>query len=466
MTVHGAKGLEFPIVILPNLQKKFQFDNRESLDKELGLQIKLPESEDPAAIAEVIRLRARASTIAEEKRVFYVAATRARDHLVLSCTLPKKPPKDTWLSWAGEALPGAFDPLRESISVEERISRYRSDERTVVEEFLQFDIPLLRTEKDIPNVDQQVLAVSPLQGDVLFYLDPLVANRATGRFSATQFLRFKECPLKYHLSYVLGMPAEPKLSYDLEASELSEVVRGDLLGQMVHKLLDRIDAISSNGTLDKDRFDSSIDRILFDLRILNKDDKASYAATAKEHVQRALDSDPAGEFLTRAGAQTEFSLQARFETGDILYGIVDRLYQDSSGVWTVLDYKTERTNDPLRKSQNKLRYEFQLQFYAYLVHLLYPEQPAVRVILLYTASGESVEFNHDRTSFEGLRTEIANLIDAIRQNEQAVDLETIDRNLHHCPDCQFFDEHEGRCIALSAEALEADGYSSEVSEFA
>ncbi len=69
MTVHAAKGLEFPIVILPFLQKKFNFDHQHLLDKELGLQIRLPDDRPQPLIAELIHLRSRATTIAEEKRI-------------------------------------------------------------------------------------------------------------------------------------------------------------------------------------------------------------------------------------------------------------------------------------------------------------------------------------------------------------------------------------------------------------
>src|SRR2546429_3399378 len=111
MTVHAAKGLEFPIVIVPFLQKKFNFDRERILDKDYGLYISTPDEDQRTFIAELIRLRSLANTIAEEKRIFYVALTRTQDHLILSSTLPKNTPKDTWLAWTCEAFgpPSAYD---------------------------------------------------------------------------------------------------------------------------------------------------------------------------------------------------------------------------------------------------------------------------------------------------------------------------------------------------------------------
>ncbi len=447
------------------LQKKFQFDTRGSLDKELGLQIKLPEGENPPPIAELIRLRARANTVAEEKRVFYVATTRARDHLVLSCTLPKNPQKDTWLYWMEEALPGAFDTQTTLIPIEERIARYDGETREVTEDLFRFEIPLIRTSADI-LVPEPLVEIKDITDDLgPLHLEPLPVLRTTSRLSATQFLRFAECPTKYHLSYVLGMPEEPKLAFDLDADELSEVVRGDLLGQIVHLLLARIDSLAPRGDLDKERFEQALDSVLFDLRITTESERNEYSHIAREHVQTFIHSDLAHDIFSSPG-QTEYSLQAQFETGDILYGIIDRLYRDADGTWTILDYKTERTSDPIRKAHSRQRYEFQLRFYAYLVHLLYPDAAEIKAVLFYTATGEAVPFEFHRADLTHWKSDITTLIDSIRQNERALDLLAIERNYEHCPDCSFFDARAGQCIVLAAHASETNRNSREISEFA
>jgi DNA helicase-2/ATP-dependent DNA helicase PcrA len=73
LTVHKAKGLEFPIVYLPGLVAgRFPIPNRRDA---LALPAVLADAVDGAE--EEIQLR-------EERRLFYVAMTRARDELVLS----------------------------------------------------------------------------------------------------------------------------------------------------------------------------------------------------------------------------------------------------------------------------------------------------------------------------------------------------------------------------------------------
>jgi ATP-dependent helicase/nuclease subunit A len=85
MTVHAAKGLEFPVVAIADLT--YQPPNRADLllDPELGVLLRLQDEDDrlPAAYR-LGKQRADDQEAAEADRLFYVAATRAREMLLLS----------------------------------------------------------------------------------------------------------------------------------------------------------------------------------------------------------------------------------------------------------------------------------------------------------------------------------------------------------------------------------------------
>jgi len=89
MTVHAAKGLEFPIVFIPEIDRSPS--NRDPLihlDRQYGIGLKIP---DPtgSTFRKILALKKieaslKEKRIAEEKRLFYVATTRAKDHLIMS----------------------------------------------------------------------------------------------------------------------------------------------------------------------------------------------------------------------------------------------------------------------------------------------------------------------------------------------------------------------------------------------
>lgn len=90
MTVHAAKGLEFPVVILPDMGSSKEGSPGPILtgDSPFHVGVKIPNPEDgyepgDTPVFRALNLIRKEKELAERKRLFYVGTTRARDHLIL-----------------------------------------------------------------------------------------------------------------------------------------------------------------------------------------------------------------------------------------------------------------------------------------------------------------------------------------------------------------------------------------------
>jgi ATP-dependent helicase/nuclease subunit A len=86
MTVHKAKGLEFPVVVMADAAHEVrQRSGKVLLDDQLGLQIDLSNANKAHPIGfRLAQLSEQAKDEAEDKRLLYVAATRAKEKLIIN----------------------------------------------------------------------------------------------------------------------------------------------------------------------------------------------------------------------------------------------------------------------------------------------------------------------------------------------------------------------------------------------
>ncbi len=95
MSVHAAKGLEFPIVFLADLGRRFNLDDvrgRIIFDRQRGIGMNVIDRERmieyPSLAHRLVTASSETATRAEELRILYVAMTRAMERLVLVGSLP------------------------------------------------------------------------------------------------------------------------------------------------------------------------------------------------------------------------------------------------------------------------------------------------------------------------------------------------------------------------------------------
>ncbi len=95
MTIHKSKGLEFPIVFVAGMGKRFNMQDARSsavLHARMGVGLDAVDIEkrtkSPSIIKKVMQKEEALDSLGEELRVLYVAFTRAKEKLIITGTLP------------------------------------------------------------------------------------------------------------------------------------------------------------------------------------------------------------------------------------------------------------------------------------------------------------------------------------------------------------------------------------------
>lgn len=108
MSIHKSKGLEFPVVILAGLGKKFNQRDAAGevvIDQQLGVGTNVvrldKRTKNPTLIKTAVSRKLIREGISEEMRVLYVAMTRAREKLIMTGTVKKA--EQTLLLWREQA---------------------------------------------------------------------------------------------------------------------------------------------------------------------------------------------------------------------------------------------------------------------------------------------------------------------------------------------------------------------------
>jgi UvrD-like helicase family protein/PD-(D/E)XK nuclease superfamily protein len=244
MTIHQAKGLEFPVVILPDLHRELRTrDAWYVLDPHRGLSLQIPDGRGfRVAGLTFQRLcnRARLREEFESMRLLYVAATRAKDRLLLSGaakdqqSLCRK--RDNWLAWIWQAL-GLDDQassgvlyLDEEAQIDLRVeSGSLSDRSPTVKEGL---MPSTLPDSSGAFPDGRATA------DLFPLLRPIQpGTTAVHRFSVTQLINYQRCPRQYYFDRVLHSPAPDHLEVwnDAEAPEPPANLTATLKGAVIHR---------------------------------------------------------------------------------------------------------------------------------------------------------------------------------------------------------------------------------------
>ncbi len=353
MTIHNSKGLEFDLVILPQLDKSVKGDTASikylpGKEGEQGLLgIKVPDKEMQLQNSGVYELaKARDSELEEEesRRLLYVAMTRAQKQLLMVGTVAKEK-----LPEAVIALPSAKGWWQQLQAVYE--ADWEKQESSCPW------VRLLRADALSPAVaqqgEQQQLALEPLA------LAPLPAYAACGRtcFTASALQTYLHCQRQYYYQQVLAVPELEQTVAGEQAHELPASVTGSI----VHKALELYNGYNAEAV-----FAIALDEFA----------PGAEAAQARSMFNAYIVSDLYKALPKKQKRELEFVQPLQQELA--AEGVIDLLAFDEDDNMIIVDYKTGTPPEP---DEVKLGYAYQLALYKDAAEKLYPGKRVVRAEL-------------------------------------------------------------------------------------
>lgn len=329
MTVHAAKGLEFPIVILTGLNsgnrsrtEKALFDHSNGAASNIGVRMGSTSAPFETGGFDALKDQEKYAGKMENVRLMYVAATRAKDHLIVS-TYRKDNDRSSLaavMAELSEDAPQIWSPVA--------------------------PIP------ESPGVVGPVAEPTP-RVDMLD--DPDAWERERGalihQMSSSQVVS----------AFSLHDPADSVRDKKTRGEKTGdEQIESDpwrrgraasSIGRAVHAVLQDVDLIDPTtaelGTL-ANKHSRAHDVTGFEEEIL----RLAQATLETPVMRRAAEAQAKGRAWRESYVSAQFG-----DTGLILEGYVDLMFEEDDGSLVIVDYKTDRTTDAAQA------YEFQLGAY-------------------------------------------------------------------------------------------------------
>jgi ATP-dependent helicase/nuclease subunit A len=370
MTVHSAKGLEFPVVILADLTSRL---SRAEPEQHVDGQKKLCAVELLGCAPWELREQAPVESARERGegiRVAYVAATRARDLLVIPAVGDDPYPDDSWLSpffkalyptranWRGPRVAPGCPPFGSATVVSRPLDYDRQPDFSVRPGLIE---PQTGTHQ-VVWWDPLALKLADAQDQTLWQEEVLKgALQEDGGASLAAYQAWRETRQRWIVeaakpevdlflaSEAPSPPPEPVTVEFVSAASAVRASSGRRFGTLVHAMLRDV-ALDANPETIRSFAE-------LNARVLGAPAEEIEAARA------AVEAVLAHPILVRACAASrvhrEYPLSLPLERGRWLEGVIDLAFVEDDR-WVVVDFKTDAAS-----ASRRAQYERQLQWYAY-----------------------------------------------------------------------------------------------------
>ncbi|MEO9276273.1 MAG: ATP-dependent DNA helicase [Nitrososphaera sp.] len=414
-TIHQSKGKEFPIVFVVDVAqgklplryqaKKFYVPN----DLAKGLQ----REDDEKALA-----------LQEERRLFYVAMTRAQN--LLYVIFPTKYAQNVRASKPSvflEEIDFENNPLvdlvdfsgttQETLLQEQnKIDMIRQDLQSKATKFvnqLQLESAIARivdlskveyfekngtldgfNTEDLFNVESNKEVESLLVDEKI----PLI-NKESLKLSASKFETYLKCPLQFKFAHVLEVPTPEKTYFNL--------------GTAVHAVVEHLTKLEKDGI-------KPTEEKAFEILESNWNSNA-YLSKKKEEEDKEKARTMIRTYLKwiSTNPNTPIDVEKRFqiEIGGIkVNGSIDRVEQTPGGEYQVIDFKTGNVYE----TKNSIKEDTQMNVYALAVENLYKKLPE-KTSLFYLKEDKVLDNEIKTDNLEKVKSKLEGVVKSILDEE-------------------------------------------------
>jgi ATP-dependent helicase/nuclease subunit A len=420
MTIHRAKGLEFPIVFLPDLDRQFPKSCQGRLafhrSAGIGLTIRFGDAENGASsLWEKIKDLDKQEELSEVKRVLYVALTRAKQQLILSgsgCNKAKGKKIETannWMKWFELLIPmEKAGPILDYRGITLNITRELPETKNVIPgaTFLAENISVLPARIEINADSEKEIAVTRL-----------MSKTAIKTFKVTELLAFKECARRYFWEYRWGLK-ESMVTVKQPTAEGRGlgVNSGAKIGNFLHQV------IQSAGTQWPDKL----------WQETFQDMPVGLQGKLKTDLIQMWQNYRRSDFTEEHGrCWDEVPFLIKLADDQRVEGRFDRLIQAKNGVLTLVDYKSHRITGSEVAVKAKT-YFWQLQLYALAIEALWGRLPD-QAVLYFLYPNEIVAVPLDQESLAKTRQDVRNIMRFIEEYDKWQEYAQGER----CEYCEF-----------------------------
>jgi DNA helicase-2/ATP-dependent DNA helicase PcrA len=424
-TIHQSKGREFPIVFVVDVA-----------DRRLPMMFREKKFYCPSELSHNTRKRGTSEKelfLQEERRLLYVAMTRAQHHLFLTLAelygdnARKTKPSQFLTDLDIENNPHVeFTHYDADVDLplvaanDSRVDQLKHEYQQLVTKFVeqmqlnsalekmielamiahfQSGRPLgeFKIESVFPH--GQPVAEEKRKAIEMQLRDdhhvPLV-DPGNIHFSASALNEYQKCPLKYKFSRVLEVPTQARTYFDL-GTAVHSVAEGLTRRQIEEKgyLPTMEDALA---LLDKYWVSNSYHSIMQE-----QEDRASAEKMLQYFVRWCAERKELG--CNPVSAETQFEIEV---AGKKLKGFIDRIDMTPSGEYEVFDYKTGKST----LSRNEIKEDIQMNAYSLAVQAIYGKLPATAT-LLYVRNEKPVVYQVTKDSVQQSEQEIGSLVNGI-----------------------------------------------------